>query len=97
FATMLATFLAGITLGAAFAARLATTALRATRGLVLAELAIAAGSLAAFRAMDALPALALRLGAGRQPDQLGNVALAALVMFPSTLAIGATFPFAVRV
>ena len=30
-------------------------------------------------------------------DQLGNLVLAALVMFPSTLAIGATFPFAVRV
>ena len=60
--------------------------------------AIAAGSLAAFRAMDALPALALRLGAGRDPDQSRQRAsLAALVMLPATLAIGATFPFAVRV
>ncbi|MCC6764337.1 MAG: fused MFS/spermidine synthase, partial [Deltaproteobacteria bacterium] len=96
FATMLATFLTGIALGAALAARLATTARRALRGLALAELGIAAGSLAAFRAMDVLPALALRLGAGRDPTAPGNVALAALVMLPSTLAIGATFPFAVR-
>jgi spermidine synthase len=97
FATMLATFLAGIALGAAVGARLATTPARAVRGLALAELAIAAGSLAAFRAMDAVPALAVRLGAGRNPDHPGNVALAAAVMLPATLAIGATFPFAVRV
>ncbi|MCC6850017.1 MAG: fused MFS/spermidine synthase [Deltaproteobacteria bacterium] len=96
FATMLATFLAGIALGAALAARLATTPGRALRGLALAELGIAAGSLAAFRAMDALPGLALRLGAGREPTAPGNVALAGLAMLPSALAIGATFPFAVR-
>ncbi len=96
FATMLATFLAGIALGAAAAARLATTPRRALRGLAVAELAIAAGSLAAFRVLDALPALALRVGAGRDPAAIGNVALAALVMLPSTLAIGATFPLAVR-
>ncbi len=96
FATMLATFLAGIALGAAGAARVATTAARAVRGFVLAELAIAAGAFAAFRAMDQLPALAIRLGAGRDPTQLGNAALAAIVMFPATLAIGATYPFAVR-
>ncbi len=97
FATMLATFLAGIALGAGVAARLGTTPARAVRGLVLAELAIAGGALAAFRAMDLLPALALHLGAGRDPSALGNVVLAALVMLPSTLAIGATFPLAVRV
>ena len=96
FATMLATFLAGIALGAAGAARLATTPTRALRGFALAELAVAAGAYAAFRGMDQLPALALRLGAGREPTQLGNAALAAIVMFPATLAIGATFPFAVR-
>jgi spermidine synthase len=96
FATMLATFLAGIALGAAGAARLATTPARALNGFALAELAIAAGAYAAFRGMDQLPALALRLGAGREPTQLGNAALAAIVMFPATVAIGATFPFAVR-
>jgi spermidine synthase len=97
FATMLATFLAGIALGAALAARLARTPEGAVRGLVLAELAVAVGSLAAFRGLDLVPTLALRLGAGRDPSALGNVALAALVMLPSTLAIGATFPLAVRV
>jgi spermidine synthase len=96
FATMRATFLAGIALGAALAARMASSPMRAARGLAVAELAIAAGSLAAFRAMDHLPALALRLGAGRDPAQPGNVLLAALVMLPSTLAIGATYPLAVR-
>jgi len=96
FATMLATFLAGIALGAAGAARLATTRARALHGFALAELAVAAGAYAAFRGMDQLPALALRLGAGREPTQLGNAVLAAIVMFPATLAIGATFPFAVR-
>lgn len=96
FATMLATFLAGIALGAAVAARLATSAARACVGLAVAELAIAAGAFAAFRGMDALPALALAVGAGKNPTAPGNVAVAALVMLPATLAIGATFPFAVR-
>ena len=96
FATMLATFLAGIALGAALAARVASSPMRAARGLAVAELAIAAGSLAAFRAMDHLPALALAPGCGRDPAQPGNVLLAALVMLPSTLAIGATYPLAVR-
>ncbi len=97
FATMLATFLTGIALGAAVAARLVATRAGAVRGLALAEIGMAVGALATFRALDALPGLAVRLGAGRAPDQVGNVALAALVMLPTTLAIGATFPLAIRV
>lgn len=96
FATMLATFLGGIALGAGVGARLATTAGRALRGLAVAELAVAAAAAAAFRGMDALPALAVRVGAGKDPTAPGNVAIAALVMLPTTLAIGATFPLAVR-
>ncbi len=96
FATMLATFLAGIAIGAALAARLAATPARAARGLAIAEVGIAVTSLAAFRVLDELPRLAVALGAGRDPTRIANVALAALVMLPSTLAIGATFPLAVR-
>ena len=97
FATMLASFLAGIALGSAVAARLATTPARAGRGFAVAELGIALFSLAAFAGLDGLPALARRLGAGWQGSPLANAGLAAAVLLPQTLCIGATFPLAVRI
>ncbi len=97
FATMLASFLTGIALGAALAARFATSPRRAAAGFGVAQAATALLSLAAFALLQEMPALAARLateGTGR----LWVDALAAgLVMLPSTLAIGATFPFAVRI
>ncbi len=97
FATMLASFLAGIALGSAVAARLATGPSRAARGFAAAELGIALFSLVGFAALDALPVVARALGAGWQGGLLANAGLAAVVLLPSTLCIGATFPFAVRV
>jgi spermidine synthase len=97
FATMLASFLVGIALGAAIAARFATSPRRAAAGFGLAQLATAVLSLAAYAVLQQMPALAARLAAGGT-TRLGVDALTAgLVMLPSTLSIGATFPFAVRV
>jgi spermidine synthase len=97
FATMLASFLAGIAIGSAVAARLATGPDRAARGFAVAQVGTAVASLCAFHQLDRLPELALRLGAGGPAAHAGNAVVAALVLLPATLCIGATFPFAVRV
>ena len=97
FATMLASFLTGIAIGSAVAARLATSAERAGRGFALSQLGVAALSLAAFAAIDAIPALARSLGAGGTGSLAANAAISMLVLLPGALCIGATFPFAVRV
>jgi spermidine synthase len=97
FSTMLASFLVGIAVGSAVAARFATSPARAARGFALAQLGVAMLGLAAFRAVDRLPELAQRLGAGWQGSLAANATLAASVLLPATLCIGATFPFAVRI
>jgi spermidine synthase len=97
FATMLASFLLGIAIGSALAARYATTPARAARGFIFAQLLTACLSWLAFAAVDALPAFARSLGAGGSAGLLANAAVAATVLLPSALCIGTTFPFAVRV
>jgi spermidine synthase len=79
FSTMLASFLIGIALGSAAAARAATDGDRALRGFALVQLGIAALSVLAYLALDRVPGAAIA------------------VLLPSTLCIGATFPFAVRI
>ena len=95
FATMLASFLLGIALGSAFAARIATTRARAAFGFGLAQLGIAVTSYGAYSLADALPRFSIQLGAG-PGAALASAALAAATLLPITLCIGATFPFAVR-
>ncbi len=94
FATMLATFLIGLALGSAAASRLATDPERARRGFACAQIAIAVLSLGAFAAADRLPALARKLA---DLEDLGAAALAAATLLPGAIAVGATFPLAVRV
>ncbi len=97
FATMLASFLIGIALGSALAARRATDPVRSARGFARAQIGVAGFSLAAFLGMGFLPELT-EFVASRGPEGLWvEAGLAALVLLPSTLCIGATFPFAVRV
>jgi spermidine synthase len=96
FATMLASFLLGITLGSAAAGRLAARRERAGPGFAAAQLGIALTSYSAFALADRLPGLARELGAGFDAP-LASAALAAATLLPITLCIGATFPFAVRV
>jgi spermidine synthase len=96
FATMLASFLVGIAAGSAAAARLATTPQRAGRGFAAAQLGTALLSLAAFASLDAVPAFARGIGAGGLGSLAANAAVAAAVLLPGALCIGAAFPFAVR-
>jgi len=95
FATMLASFLLGITLGSALAARLSTSRERAALGFGVSQLGIALTSYAAFALADRLPELSLLLGAGPGAP-LASAGVAAAALLPITLCIGATFPFAVR-
>lgn len=96
FATMLGTFLLGIALGAGVAARVARTEQGARRGFVLAQIGTALSSVAAFRLLDALPALAARLAAEGVGRMTAGALLAALVLLPGSACIGSTFPLAVR-
>ncbi len=95
FATMLATFLTGLALGSAAAAKMTSTPERARRGFVAAQLAIAGLSCAAFSTVDHLPALARRLHAADNLFSSGAI-LSAATLLPGAIAIGATFPLAVR-
>jgi predicted membrane-bound spermidine synthase len=96
FATMLASFLLGIALGSAVAARLTKDPMRAGHGFALAQIGAAGLSLLAFGAADWLPDLARALDAGRAGSQSANALIAILGLLPGTLCIGAVFPFAVR-
>ncbi len=97
FGTMLASFLTGIALGSAAASRIAHTRARALLAFPVSQLAAGLASLAAFLAVEQLPDVALRLGAGGGGGMLPNVALGALVLLPAALFIGASFPLAVRI
>ncbi len=96
FATMLASFLLGIALGSAVAARLARDPRRAARGFAWAQIGTAALSLLAFSLANRLPEVAQEFGAGRAGSLAANALIAALGLLPGALCIGATFPFAVR-
>lgn len=97
FATMLASFLAGIALGSAVAARLATTIRRGIIGFSLAQLGIAALSVTAFLVINAFPEALFPGGSSSRLELLKNAALAGAVLLPPAMFIGATFPLAVRV
>ena len=96
FATMLATFLIGLALGSAVAARLASRPARAWSGFTIAQIAIAGLSLAAFTSVERLPAVAQELAASGKGFLVSGAMLSALTLLPGAVAMGATFPFAVR-
>ena len=95
FATMLATFLVGISLGSALAARLARGHQWARCGFAVAQLGVAGFSLAAFALANRLPSFAL--AATDEGFLARGAAIGAAILLPGALAIGATFPFAVRI
>ncbi|MCU0668681.1 MAG: fused MFS/spermidine synthase [Myxococcota bacterium] len=97
FATMLASVLVGIAVGGAIGARLATNPRAGARGFAMAQVATAILATLAFFAIDQVPAFAQRIGAGSSGGLLTNAALAMAILVPPALAIGTTFPFAVRV
>ena len=89
FATMLASFLSGIAIGSLAAAKLARRRATAGRMFAACQFAIGLASAAVYFWLE-----------GHVPGKAGlaeNAALAALVILPATLFIGATFPLAVRV
>ena len=96
FAVMLASFLVGIALGSALASRRARTRAEAARGFSTAQFGTALGALLAWFAVTTLPAFADRLGLGEEGGMGINALVALLVLLPSTVCIGATFPFAVK-
>lgn len=89
FGIMVATFLAGIAFGGFFGAALARTRERAARALGLAQLGIALGALIAW--------YALQYGAPRLEASPTRHLLGLVALLPLTLAIGLTYPLAVRV
>jgi spermidine synthase len=97
FATMLATFLIGITAGSAIASRFADGRRRSVIGFVICQIGIAITSLVVFGRLDAVPRLAKHLGAGDLTGAFGNFLVGVAVLLPPTLFIGATFPFALRI
>jgi spermidine synthase len=96
FATMLGSFLLGIALGSAAAARLTRDRTWAVRGFAAVQLGIACLSYLAFLWVGQVPALARSIGAGNAGALAANVLVCALVLLPASLCIGAVFPFAVR-
>ena len=97
FATMLASFLSGIAIGSAIASRQANTREQAIRGFAFAQFGVGISSLVIFLSLGILPGLQLSLGAGEDASVIDNAFLSALVLLPSTLFLGATFPFAVKI
>ncbi len=89
FATMLASFLAGIAIGSAVASRFAKTKVTAQIGFIVSELGIAVTCVAIYVTLDQFVPPTAGL--------LGNVSIAIALLLPATLFIGATFPFAVRI
>jgi len=96
-ATMLSSFLLGIAIGSAVAARYARDPIRAAHGFAWAQIGTATLSLIAFSLANRLPDVAQWLGAGRSGSLSANVLVAALALLPGALCVGATFPFAVRI
>lgn len=89
FATMLASFLGGIAIGSAVAARLAKNKATAINAFIITQCGIAAASAAIYQLLP----LAIPETAGLK----GNVLMAIAILLPATLFIGATFPLAVRI
>lgn len=96
FATMLASFLTGITLGSAAASRLARTRRGSAVGFALCQLGTAALSIAIYLTMDRLPDLARSIGVGGDAGFWNSAIFSCLILLPATLCIGATFPFMLR-
>jgi spermidine synthase len=95
FAVMLASFLVGITAGAAAAARFVSDVRRASWTIAGAQLGACATALASFRLLAWLPAwIAPQLEAGAGTGLSAAIALGALL--PSAFCFGIAFPAGVR-
>jgi predicted membrane-bound spermidine synthase len=94
---MLATFLFGLSLGSGIGSRLASTRDRAISWFAVAQIGVSGLSLAAFAMIDRLPELVSSNGPGPGELSAADVLLCGSTLLPGAIAIGATFPLAVRV
>jgi spermidine synthase len=97
FATMLASFLVGIALGATVASRFARNAARAARAFAVAQIGTAGLSTLTFLALDRMPDLSEAVARWTSDPLFADAAVAAATLLPGALCIGATFPLAVRI
>jgi predicted membrane-bound spermidine synthase len=101
FGVMVASFLAGIALGGVLGAALGSNRTRATQALGTALIVAGAAAATAYLLLEGL--LPEKTGLLHNVRHLGplalpmNALLAALLLLPMTVAIGATYPLAVRV
>jgi spermidine synthase len=96
FGLMLATQLSGLAAGAALAAFFTGELQRARRAFAGAQLIAGGATLASFTILDRLPEWLERLVPASETFPAGSFA-GAILMLPGALAIGATFPLAVRI
>lgn len=89
FATMLASFLSGIAIGSAVAARFAKDRTAAISSFIVVQCGIAVASILIYQLLP----LAIPESVGLK----GNVPVTIFILLPATLFIGATFPLAVRI
>ncbi|MDG2333034.1 MAG: fused MFS/spermidine synthase [Myxococcota bacterium] len=95
FATMLASFLIGISLGSAVASRFARDSVRAGLGFALAQLGTALMAWLTFSLADSIPSIAQSVSASSS-NLLPGAVMSVLILLPVTVFVGASFPFAVR-
>jgi predicted membrane-bound spermidine synthase len=96
FATMLATFLTGITLGSAIASPLARSKHAGLIGFIVAQIGTAISAMGLFWFLEAGIEWLAGTGDKSQLNPVWNAITCSLVLLPSTICIGMTFPFAVR-
>jgi len=98
FATMLATFLLGIALGSWLTSgRLVSNPRVAAPTFAWAQVGIGLLSLLAYLGIEFTPGWVEQIAATGDARLLLDAAIAALILLPGTLCIGATFPLAVRI
>ncbi|TWU01510.1 fused MFS/spermidine synthase [Neorhodopirellula pilleata] len=97
FASMLAAFLTGITIGGAIAARLAPDRHVASRGFFYAQCFTALLALGSWYGLESLAGWINELSLVRQTESVPRVLFSVLLLVPPAIAIGMSFPWAIRI
>jgi len=101
FSVMLATFLAGIALGAAATRRFASRVNQPASWIALIPLLLAITAGVAAHMVDLLPSVfastLIQLNLSWRGDILGRALVSAIVLLPTSLLLGAMFPLVIRV
>ena len=97
FAAMLASFLLGLTIGGGIAARLSNDRRRAKIGFYYAQCATGILALASWYGIDYFAQIINAVSEAQENETFARTPIAILVLLPPAIAIGMTFPFAIRV